>query len=86
MEKTRTVSTILIIASFVMLLVTSWGFLWVFSSASLAPESCQGGWIELWNTVGCRNLVYDQFGFLVIFTVTVILFVLVVRKPIEGNE
>jgi hypothetical protein len=81
MAKTKTISAVLMAASFLMLLVAGWFFLWVLSSASLAPGNCQGGWVELWNTPGCRNPVYAQSGFLVTLGVSITLFVLAVRKP-----
>ena len=66
-----------------MFLVAGWFFLWVLSSASLAPANCQGGWLRLWETPGCRNPVYAQSGFLLTLAVSVILLVVGVRSPKE---
>jgi hypothetical protein len=81
--KTKTISAVLVIVSVAMFLVSGWFFLWVLSSASLASGECMGDWLTLWNTPGCRNPVYAQFGFIVTLASSVILFVWGIRKPKE---
>ncbi|MDH5710660.1 MAG: hypothetical protein OEZ15_03210 [Gammaproteobacteria bacterium] len=81
MTNTRNKSAILIISSIIMLLIAGWFFLWVLSSASLAPGNCQGGWMKLWETPGCRNPVFAQSGFLLTLTASVVLFAMGIRRP-----
>jgi len=81
MAKTKTLSTALVAVSFVMFLVAGWFFLWILSSASLALGNCKGGWIELWNTTGCKSPVYAQFGFVVTLASSVILFIWGIWNP-----
>jgi len=80
MTKSNKTVVIMLTSAFVMFLVTGWFFLWVISSGSLAPGYCQGGWIQLWETEGCRNPVYAQFGFLVTFLAAVIFLILGIRN------
>ncbi len=83
MAKTKRMSAIFLISSLIMFLLAGWFFLWVLSSASLAPGNCQGGWVRLWETPGCRNPVYAQSGFLLSLLLSILLFVLAVRSPKE---
>jgi len=71
MAQTKKQIILLAVAAIISLAVAGWFFLWVLS---LAHGHCQGGWIHLWNTPGCKNSVYAQTGLVLAVFSSVVLF------------